>query len=306
MDWTNERYVKLYTRDTTAMLMLAWDELALFWSLLRKVDRAGTLDLEGYGMHAVSVHLRCPLDVAERAVAAWVKVGWVEMAGDDTLVVPSHLPAQDANKSDKLRQAELRERRREDACAKSAKSGENVTIRDETSRDVTQSHTASRLAEPSLAEPSLAKQEKGAASVPGPSASEVKEVWEHFLSCRRRVTTSGAPMMNDTRRTHIKARLRSYGKARVMAAVSAFLARDSWHVANGRIQPELVFRSDEQLEKHETSQGDRSEADHESQKARIAAEYRADQARIAREQGEAAPVDLIRKLTAGIGRPVGG
>ena len=29
-------------------------------------------------------------------------------------------------------------------------------------------------------------------------------------------------------------------------------------------------------------------------------------ARIAREQGEAAPVDLIRKLTAGIGRPVGG
>ena len=26
----------------------------------------------------------------------------------------------------------------------------------------------------------------------------------------------------------------------------------------------------------------------------------------AREQGEAAPVDLIRKLTAGIGRPVGG
>ena len=52
--------------------------------------------------------------------------------------------------------------------------------------------------------------------------------------------------------------------------------------------------------------GAQSEADHESQKARIAAEYRADQARIAREQGEAAPVDLIRKLTAGIGRPVGG
>ena len=51
--------------------------------------------------------------------------------------------------------------------------------------------------------------------------------------------------------------------------------------------------------------GAQSEADHESQKARIAAEYRADQARIAREQGEAAPVDLIRKLTAGIGRPVG-
>ena len=52
--------------------------------------------------------------------------------------------------------------------------------------------------------------------------------------------------------------------------------------------------------------GAQSEADHESQKARIAAEYRAEQAHIAREQGEAAPVDLIRKLTAGIGRPVGG
>ena len=48
-----------------------------------------------------------------------------------------------------------------------------------------------------------------------------------------------------------------------------------------------------------------SEAEHETSKRRISAEYRADQARIAREQGEAAPVDLIRKLTAGIGRPVG-
>ena len=62
-----------------------------------------------------------------------------------------------------------------------------------------------------------------------------------------------------------------------------------------------------QFRKERTGEsGAQSEADHEAQKRRIAAEYRAEQARIAREQGEAAPVDLIRKLTAGIGRPVGG
>ena len=111
MDWENERYVRTYTRDTTAMLMMAWDELSLFWGLLRKVDRAGILDLEGHGAGAIVAHLRCPIDVAERALKAWVQAGWVEIHGD-LLIIPCHIEAQEAKTSDAQRQRNSREQRR--------------------------------------------------------------------------------------------------------------------------------------------------------------------------------------------------
>ena len=81
MDWSNERYVRVYTRDTTAMRLMSWDELCPFWELLRKVDRAGVLDLEGHGIKGLAAHLRTPLDVTSRAVSAWVSAGWVELHG---------------------------------------------------------------------------------------------------------------------------------------------------------------------------------------------------------------------------------
>ena len=43
MDWANERYVRLYTRDTVTWKMWPWEARAIFPLLMRKVDRAGVL-----------------------------------------------------------------------------------------------------------------------------------------------------------------------------------------------------------------------------------------------------------------------
>ncbi len=120
---------------------------------------------------------------------------------------------------------------------------------------------------PDPTDPPIVPQGKGAASAGGASSSEVRRVWEHFLSCRRFINSSAPPKLNDTRRKHIRARLRSYGMDRVILAVTAMLARDSWYVAEGRITPEMVFRSDEQLEKHENVGGSRSEREWATTKA---------------------------------------
>jgi len=43
MDWSNERYVRVYTRDTAEYLALCWQAKALLSLLLRKCDRAGVV-----------------------------------------------------------------------------------------------------------------------------------------------------------------------------------------------------------------------------------------------------------------------
>jgi hypothetical protein len=52
MDYANERYVRLYTRDTTTVKLLGWQGRLVWWSLLRKLDRidAGLAD-RGLGWH---------------------------------------------------------------------------------------------------------------------------------------------------------------------------------------------------------------------------------------------------------------
>ncbi len=82
-------------------------------------------------------------------------------------------------------------------------------------------------------------------------AADVQEVWGCFLERRSTVKRGNPPVLNDTRRAHIKARLQSYSKDRVLAAVAAMFAPGSWYLENDQLTPELVFRSDEQLEKHE-------------------------------------------------------
>jgi len=230
MDWTNERYVRVYTRDTAAMLTVAWDELALFWGLLRKVDRSGVLDLEGLGAGALVAHLRCPADVAERALAAWTAAGWVEVSGD-MLVIPSHLEAQEALTSDAQRQRRSRELRRA-----------RVTGRDEMSHAVTDGHTESHAVTPSLAVPSLI--------LCRPSKLDL--VWGFYLQTREKAGLRGSPpVLNEDRKKKIAKRLKTYAPERAKVAIRNLFDPALHWMAGGYTLPELVFRSDAQFEKLE-------------------------------------------------------
>jgi hypothetical protein len=131
MRWEDERWVKVYTRDTTDWLALSFDAQALFLMLLRKVDRAGLLPLGKHGKRGVAVivgHASAWERLAP-AVEELLSDGCVVIA-DGVLRVPNFVAAQEARASDKARQAKARETT-------------SVTKRDEPSQNVTESHAAS-------------------------------------------------------------------------------------------------------------------------------------------------------------------
>ena len=152
MDWSNERYCRLYTRDSVTWSLWPWEARALFAFLLRKVDRAGVLDLGSHDpARAVAAVVGMPADVVAAHLPALVDSGAVEVT-PDALIMPNYIEAQEATSSDKQRQSESRARRRDRARACTT-----VTERDRSSRGVTRCHDESHRVTPSLAVPSQAK-----------------------------------------------------------------------------------------------------------------------------------------------------
>lgn len=150
VDWSNERYVRLYTRDSVTWAIWPWESQALFCLLLRKVDRAGVLEM---GPHdpkdAISAIIRMPPDVVDIALRPILNSGAAEIRGD-VLVMPNFISAQEARSSDKQRQRDSREKRR--AKAMSHGNHQNVTDSDSESHRVTTGHGESQGVTPSLAE----------------------------------------------------------------------------------------------------------------------------------------------------------
>jgi len=140
MNWGDERYVRLYTRDTADWVTLGWEAQALFALLLRKVDRAGILWLGKHGLRAVAVLLGMPGDVVDRAIKPLVDDGCIELRGQN-LVIRNFIEAQEAKASDVQRQREHREKKR--ALAMTA-----VTTCHAPSQDVTPSRAVPFLAVP--------------------------------------------------------------------------------------------------------------------------------------------------------------
>ena len=132
MRWEDERYVRLYTRDTTTWKLLKWEGRTVLMHLLRKVDRAGILDVEGHPAECVAAVADIPLDIAERGLAQLLDRKVFERQGD-ALVMPNFLTAQECMQSDAARKRSQRERDR-------AKALEGVTPRDQASRHVTVGH----------------------------------------------------------------------------------------------------------------------------------------------------------------------
>ena len=142
MRFEDEQYVRLYKRDTTTWLMLPWQGRAILGLILRKVDRAGILDLGEDGLEALAAHIQVPLDVVEPGMAAILKRGILLLRDDGVLVWPKFIDGQEAKQSDKARQKAARDRARDLASA--AQRGvtvrdESVTVRDadDTGRDDT-------------------------------------------------------------------------------------------------------------------------------------------------------------------------
>lgn len=181
MNFEDEPYVRIYQRDTKTWLRWRWEGQTVFVLTSRKLDRAGMLDDITDPVSDVALLTGLPEEVVRVGLERVLASGTFELRAG-RLVAPRYVEAQTAIKSDKLRSAELRKRRRDWARAgmddeqvvpleagvtPNTESAETVT--DESSavisapppvaaptRDITTSHGPSRGVTPSLAYPSLA------------------------------------------------------------------------------------------------------------------------------------------------------
>jgi hypothetical protein len=145
MDWDDERFIKVYTRDTTNWLALSWQARGLFLLLLRKLNRAGAIDLGRMGTRGVAVHVdgsATSWPSLEPFFAELVDDGCVVVEGS-LLRVPNFVEAQAAIQSPAARKRAERERER-DEVTKRDEGSRNVTKSHEMSRGVTRGHAASR------------------------------------------------------------------------------------------------------------------------------------------------------------------
>lgn len=182
MRWEDERYVRVYTRDTTDWLAFSFEAQALLLMLLRKVDRAGILPLGKHGKRGVAIAIGHPREW-ERLESAFEELladGCVRVSPDGTrLVIPNFIFAQEARASDKSRQQKSREFARDLAASESVTLSDgvsqNVTECHGTSHGVTPSHTPSPLAVPSCAVPSQETTLSADADPVGVSAAGLKQ-----------------------------------------------------------------------------------------------------------------------------------
>lgn len=112
MNFEDEPYVRLYTRDTVSWKRLGWEGQAVFCLLLRKLDRAGILEGTGNPVEDVALFIEMPTDIIRVGLERLIKQGIVEVAGD-SLVLPKFIEAQAVVRGPKERQRECRERKRD-------------------------------------------------------------------------------------------------------------------------------------------------------------------------------------------------
>jgi hypothetical protein len=153
VDWQNERYVRVYTRETVADSALTWEARAIWIEILKRLDRAGVLSLGGCGLRGLAGLIRIPSDVVEIHFPSLLIDGRIVQNGD-FLVAPNFQEAQEAIQSNKQRTAECRARRREIALF-NEKMSQNVTNSNESLQNVTTGNVLQRAVTPSLAVPSL-------------------------------------------------------------------------------------------------------------------------------------------------------
>jgi hypothetical protein len=109
MRWEDERYIRIFTRDTPSWDALGWEAQALLVQIFRKMDRTGLLALGGSGRRGLAACVRIPLDVVDRALDVLLEEGVLSMLGPD-IFCKNFMAAQECAKSDALRSKEKRER----------------------------------------------------------------------------------------------------------------------------------------------------------------------------------------------------
>lgn len=141
MDWSDEHYVKLYSRRTATYCLWPWQARALLGPLLCVLDKSGILDVGTRRPPAESVAALTllPTEVVAPGLEAMLTDGSLELESG-RLVMPKFLEAQEARKTRAAVARDHREKKRDKARAKSAGLlGGTVTESDQREHRVTAS-----------------------------------------------------------------------------------------------------------------------------------------------------------------------
>lgn len=130
MNFEDEAYVRIYTRDTKTWLKLEFEGQSVLMHLTRKMDRAGVLDDVTDPVADVALVIRCrDLEFVRVGLERLLSTGTLELRGA-RLIAPNYIRAQTAVKTDRLRAQEARKRRR-DLARLESNGADAVTPRDE-------------------------------------------------------------------------------------------------------------------------------------------------------------------------------
>lgn len=139
MNFEDEEYVRLYSRDTVTMKKIGWEGRTVLWHIMRKVESSGVLELEDGDDEAEAVALLCdvPVDLARIGLDKLASRGVTQRHGS-SLVLVRFVEAQTARRSDRLRAQDYRDRQK-------IKLLEEI---EQSSRGVTANHDSSLPASP--------------------------------------------------------------------------------------------------------------------------------------------------------------
>jgi hypothetical protein len=99
LNWPDENYAKLYTRDTPNWLMMPWQARALLPLMIRKADGAGFIATGDRELDALALVVMLPRDVVAAGLEALLDLGSVVRVGGG-LELPNFVDAQSARKTE--------------------------------------------------------------------------------------------------------------------------------------------------------------------------------------------------------------
>lgn len=129
MNYDEENYVRLYTRRTLTSVKLSWQGRAVLHEVMKIIDLSGVLEVGEQPAEALALLIEMPFDVVQDGLAKLLATKTWELRGT-TIVWPTFEEAQTCARSDRLRSADYRARKR--------------TSRDDSSRGVTGRHAEPR------------------------------------------------------------------------------------------------------------------------------------------------------------------
>lgn len=137
MDFEDEHYVRIYTKDTKTWLRWGWEGQTVFQFVMRKFDKAGILDDIDDPVEDVALLTGLPVEIVRVGLARVLKSETFILRGR-RLLSPNYIKGQTAKRSDAARAKDSRDRRR--AHAMQEPESHDVTPRHAASHNVTEHH----------------------------------------------------------------------------------------------------------------------------------------------------------------------